>query len=143
MFKDLIDLKKQNNEKKKIVNELLDRNQNLKQGYYSSLKRNIHLQSFLKTIEFTFKNDESNQKANETLLKAKKNLQREEKESREYINKIWKKPKYNYMKELKIYLESARDEQLTQISLYESLQAQNTQLIASSDLNAEQLQIFQ
>ena len=53
------------------------------------------MEEFLKEIEFTFKNDQSNQKANEILTRAKKTLHREEQESKNQFQKLSKNSKTN------------------------------------------------
>lgn len=104
MFKDHMELYKENVEKKIVVKQLENVNKKLKMEYDASLNNNHKMEMFLKEIQFTFKNDRSNQKANETLLKATKTLHREKQESKNYIEKLVRTAKTNEMRELKTYL---------------------------------------
>lgn len=99
-----MELYKENVEKKIVVKQLENVNKKLKMEYDASLNNNHKMEMFLKEIQFTFKNDRSNQKANETLLKATKTLHREKQESKNYIEKLVRTAKTNEMRELKTYL---------------------------------------
>lgn len=59
-----MELKKENIQKRVIVKELQELNKQLKLEYDVSLNNNRKMEMFLKEIQFTFKNDKSNQKAN-------------------------------------------------------------------------------
>lgn len=135
MFKDRMELLKENREKKEYVSELERKNQGLKQEYSLCLMSNQKIEQFLKEIEFTFKNDSSNQKASDTLLRAKKNLHREQKESEVHIERLMKKSKVNEIRQLKMYLKVLREEKKRLQAILQAAQVENHILRAREDFN--------
>ncbi len=90
MFKDYISLQKENRQKRNIIKQLETTNKDLKGEYEQCIRSNRKIQYFLRDIEFTFKNDKKQQKANEIMTKAKKLLYQEAQQTKNEMKKIVK-----------------------------------------------------
>lgn len=142
MFKDLISLQKENEEKKREVRQLEEINSQLRREYEMCLSHNDNLEHFFKEVEFTFQSNNRKLVSSEVMVKAKKTLQQEAKQAKDRMKKMYKNSEASAVQELKTYIATLETHRQDLVRQVDSLRKTVNQRIQQEDFNPLQVSKF-
>lgn len=85
-------------------------NEQLRREYDHCMNQNLKLENFLKEVEFTFQPDRKMTQANDVLLRARRTLFQESKETKDRIKKMFRNSDASTVQELKTYISVLENE---------------------------------
>jgi len=79
-------------------------NEDLRYEYDQCMNQNLKLENFLKEVEFTFQPDRKMTQASDVLLRARRTLFQESRETKDRLKKMFRNSEASTVQELKVYI---------------------------------------